>query len=378
MSLIAQSVSATGTADQQSSLPSELYAQYIQQHGLQTHPRQQAILVYFDHLQQSLYRQWAQPSRWWERIWRRRTTAAAHGIYLYGGVGQGKTLLMDLFYNSLPQAKVQRQHFHHFMLNIHQRLKQTGRDPLPKIADDIASATPVLCLDEFYVNDITDAMLLAGLLRALFANGVCLITTSNCAPDTLYRNGLQRERFLPAIDLLNTTLTVLNLDTGIDYRLQTLREDGTYHHPLDAHAAAHMQHAFNALCSHTCWQAHSIEILGRQIPVLGQAEGAVWFEFDTLCRSARSQADYLEIAREHHSVFISGIPALTATDDDAARRFLHLIDVLYEHRVKLIASAAVSIEELYSGQRLMFEFQRATSRLLEMQSEHYLAEAHRP
>jgi len=272
-----------------------------------------------------------------------------------------------------------RYHFHQFMQLVHRDLKglRSIQKPLDIVAGRVAREADVLCLDEFHVNDITDAMLMAGLLRALFDYGVCLVTTSNRAPDDLYKNGLQRARFLPAIELIKKFTRVINLDSKKDYRLAALRKEGTYHYPLSEKVSQHMRHAFATLTSHENWNTESITVNGRGISVIGEAEGAVWFSFDTLCNTARSQNDYLEIARFHHTVFLSDVPILTKDEDDAARRFLNLLDVLYDHRGKLVISAGGPAETLYSGKRLAFEFQRASSRLFEMQTEKYLRQERR-
>lgn len=304
---------------------------------------------------------------------------ALRGIYLWGGVGRGKTMLMDIFYQSLNNNRVIRKHFHHFMLHVHEDLKKLNktRDPLVTVSQGIAKKADVLCLDEFQVTDITDAMILAGLLRALFAEGVVLVTTSNIPPKDLYRDGLQRSQFLPAIDLLQNNCHVLNLDGTTDYRLQTLKRDGTYHHPLNEDTATRMQKAFDAVSSHTRWADNSIEILGREIAVIAQSEGAVWFQFKTLCDSPRSQNDYIEIVRRHHTIFISNLTAMNDQHNDVAKRFLNFIDVAYDSRVKLVISASNPIQEIYSGKKLEFEFARVLSRLIEMQSEEYLQQSHK-
>lgn len=359
-------------------LPSELYRQHLDNYGLSADDGQLRVLAALDRLHREL--NGARPARRLPWNWfARKNRPQTRGIYLWGGVGRGKTMLMDILYDSLEGATRRREHFHRFMLHVHQRCRRLKhvQHPLRRIAGELAGQARLLCLDEFHVNDITDAMLLAGLLEALFDEGVALVTTSNIAPDQLYAGGLQRARFLPAIELIKRHTQVVELKGAADYRLRALRKDGTYHWPLDENAARHLRSAFEALTSHARWAERDIEINGRAIPVHGQAEGAVWFGFDALCDSPRSQADYLEIARQHHSVFVSDVPVLDDRRADAARRFLNLLDVFYDNRVKLIVSAAAPIEKLYRGERLAFEFQRATSRLIEMQSEQYLSRTHR-
>lgn len=287
-------------------------------------------------------------------------------------------MLMDIFYDSLPFKQKSRQHFHHFIHRIHQQLQlhKNRQNPLALVAGSLAQQSRVLCLDEFHVNDITDAMLLSGLLAMLSEHGVCLVTTSNYKPDDLYKNGLQRSRFLPAIALIKARMEVLNLDNDTDYRLEALRKRGTYHYPLTDESRELMQTAFETLTSHEQWEEGFIVINNRKISVERIADGVIWFDFETLCNSPRSQADYIEIACRHHSILLSGLPAMGDMENDAARRFLNLLDVFYDRRVKLIIAAEVPIEKIYTGRRLAFEFQRATSRLIEMQSENYLGRVH--
>lgn len=358
--------------------PSELYKQRQQLYALRHDARQLSALSYFDKLQQPFTQSLPPPLRWWHKLLQRKRYPAVKGVYLWGGVGRGKTMLMDIFYETLPPELKLRQHFHHFINRIHQQLNshRNRQNPLELVADNIAHQAQVLCLDEFHVNDITDAMLLGGLLAALFKRGVCLAATSNYKPDDLYKNGLQRSRFLPAIELIKNNTDVLNVDNEIDYRLETLRKSGTYHYPMTDKNRALMQSAFETLASHEQWQEGIITINNRPVPARRFVDGVAWFDFDALCNSPRSQADYIEIACRHHSVLLSELPAMSDMENDAARRFLNLLDVFYDHRVKLIITAEVPIEEIYTGRRLAFEFQRATSRLIEMQSENYLSRNH--
>lgn len=356
--------------------PSQLYEQHCQQHGLVADSRQKSALAHFDRLHAALIES-RKPRTGWRRLFKRKP-APVRGIYLWGDVGRGKTMLMDIFHESLPGERKMRQHYHHFMRLVHRDLKglRSIEKPLTIVAGRVAREADVLCLDEFHVNDITDAMLLTGLLEALADYGVCVVATSNREPDELYKNGLQRERFLPAIELIKKSNRVIHLDHKHDYRLAALRKEGTFHCPLNSETAAHMEHAFATLTNHAPLVKHAIKVNDRNMSILGRAGGVAWFDFTALCRSSRSQIDYIEIARQFHSVFISEIPAMTKEHDDAARRFLTLLDVLYHHKVKLIASADTTIDKLYSGQKLAFEFQRATSRLHEMQSEKYLRQSH--
>lgn len=303
------------------------------------------------------------------------------GIYFWGGVGRGKTYLVDTFYEALPFERKLRVHFHRFMHRIHAELKLLkGRsDPLPLIAEKLAAETQILCFDEFFVQDITDAMLLGTLLQELFKRGVVLVATSNIIPDELYRNGLQRQRFLPAIALLNKHCEVINVDSGVDYRLRTLTRAEIYHAPADAEADANLERYFAELApDHKSRNKKGqIKINGRHIPVRLEADDVVLFDFAAICGGPRSQTDYIEIARLYHAVLISAVPQMGLHNDDAARRFIALVDEFYERRVKLIMSAEVPLEQLYSEGKLNFEFKRCISRLQEMQSHDYLAKAHK-
>lgn len=318
------------------------------------------------------------PGRDWRG--RRRDWTPVEGLYLWGGVGRGKTYLMDLFYEALPFSQKRRTHFHRFMLDIHRRRRDYTDtvDPLLPIARDIASEVRVLCFDEFFVSDIGDAMILGRLLDALFVHGVCLVATSNLTPDQLYRDGLQRERFLPAIDQLKAHVHVLNVDGGTDYRLRSLTQMALYHQPDDAHAEARLSETFQALAPGSTESETTITVNDRSLPFQQRAEGVIWFTFKALCEGPRSVADYIELAQTHHTVLISHVPALGLDGDDPARRFVHLVDAFYDRGVKLVISAAAPITALYQGQKLHFEFERTCSRLLEMQSEDYLARPHLP
>jgi cell division protein ZapE len=305
---------------------------------------------------------------------------AVRGLYLWGGVGRGKTHLMDGFYESLPFSRKRRTHFHRFMQSVHEARKRypDEQDPLAHVADEIATQARVLCFDEFFVSDIADAMILGRLLEVLFARGVTLVATSNIAPSGLYQDGLQRQRFLPAIALLEQHCEVLQVDGGIDYRLRVLEQAEIYHHPLDAQADLNLRRYFDAIAPEPGTANATLELHGRQIPTRHLSEGVAWFDFDALCRGPRGSADYVEMARCFHSVLLSNVPVLDAALEDEARRFITLVDEFYDRGVKLILSAAVPLERLYQGERLRFEFQRTESRLREMQSHQYLARPHLP
>ncbi len=304
------------------------------------------------------------------------------GLYFWGGVGRGKTFLMDSFYECLPFEKKLRVHFHRFMRRVHHDLERHKghANPLNRVAESIASEARVICFDEFFVSDITDAMILGLLLEALFERGVTLVATSNIIPDLLYRDGLQRRRFLPAIDLLNKHCEVVNVDGGRDYRLRVLEKAELFHSPLGDAAERAISATFDSLVvlEGEVKPHVNLDIEGRSIPARKVAEDLVWFDFAAICEGPRSQNDYIEVAREFHTVVISDVPLFSARNDDAARRFINLVDEFYDRSVKLAVSAAAPINKLYTGGRLRFEFQRTESRLLEMQSREYLACPHRP
>ena len=310
---------------------------------------------------------------------RRRRGEPLRGLYLWGGVGRGKTWLMDLFYDSLDFEARQRVHFHRFMQRVHRALRARGaeRDPLPRIARDWAGRCRILCLDEFFVADIADAMLLGGLLDSLFAQGVVLVTTSNSAPADLYRDGLQRARFLPAIESLQRHTRVLELGGSTDFRLRILEQSELFHHPLDDRADEVLADAFQRFAA-DCELNHALEINGRDFHARRRGDGVIWFDFGELCEKPRGSIDYIEIARAFNTVVVSGVPQLGDRDANAARRFITLIDEFYDRNVKLLMSAAVPPARLYTGQRLAFEFERTASRLTEMQSHDYLARPHLP
>jgi cell division protein ZapE len=302
------------------------------------------------------------------------------GLYFWGGVGRGKTYLMDAFFDTLPFENKLRAHFHRFMQRIHKELKSLSgeKNPLVIVADRIADEARVICFDEFFVSDITDAMILAGLFERLFARGVVLVATSNIIPDGLYKDGLQRARFLPAIALIKQRVEVVNVDGGVDYRLRALEQAELYYQPLGEAAEASLQHSFQRLAPEVAVANQALDIEGRQIKARFVADDVAWFDFTELCDGPRSQYDYIELARVYHAVVISNVPQMGADLEDQARRFINMIDEFYDRNVKLVLSAAVPLENLYTGGRLDFEFERTQSRLLEMQSEDYLGQEHRP
>jgi len=313
--------------------------------------------------------------KWFFR--KEKRTLIPQGLYFWGGVGRGKTYLMDCFFQALPSERKLRVHFHHFMLRVHNELRdvQQVEDPLKRLAQRFKDEFDVLCFDEFFVSDITDAMLLAGLFEAMFSQGLVLVATSNVPPHDLYRNGLQRARFLPAIDLIEQHCGVMNIDSGIDYRLRTLEQADIYHYPLDQTSEDNLNTYFDALVDTYHFQ-NKIVINHREIDVVKYANGILFVSFEQLCQTARSQNDYIEIAYLNHTVLLSSISQMSGDMDDVARRFISLVDEFYEHNVTLIISAEVPIECLYLGGNLQFEFQRCQSRLIEMQSREYLSREH--
>ncbi|VDY62968.1 AFG1-like ATPase [Shimwellia blattae] len=287
---------------------------------------------------------------------------------------------MDMFYQSLPGERKLRLHFHRFMLRVHEELGrlQGHSDPLNIVADDFKAQADVICFDEFFVSDITDAMLLGGLMKALFDRGITLVATSNIPPDELYRNGLQRARFLPAIEAIKAHCDIMNVDAGIDYRLRTLTQAHLWLSPLSEETREQMHQLYRALAGKPPEGESVLEVNHRPMPVLGTVNQTLAVDFATLCMDARSQHDYIALSRQFHTVFLTSVQVMDTRMESEARRFIALVDEFYERHVKLIVSAAVPLYEIYQGERLKFEFQRCLSRLQEMQSEEYLKLEHRP
>ena len=295
------------------------------------------------------------------------------GVYLWGGVGRGKSFLMDAFYSSLPVERKARLHFHEFMRGVHDQLKQlrSQSDPLEVVAKTIAQRYEIICFDEFHVSDIADAMILHKLLHELFEQGVSFVMTSNYEPSLLYTDGLHRDRILPAIELIKRRMDILNVDTGVDYRRRSLEQMRLYLTPITEQTHTELTEAFQNLTGEMP-VASQIEIESRQLPVLACHNNVVWFDFKTLCEGPRSQNDYLDLVSRFDTVLLSNVPKMAARDASAARRFTWLIDVLYDHKVKLIMSAAVPTSELYVSGPMSGEFHRTESRLMEMQSKEYV------
>jgi len=356
--------------------PLAIYERLVSDGGYQADAAQRKAIMELDRVWHELG---AHPvSGWWAKL-RGKRRPPVNGLYLWGGVGRGKTWMMDLFFDSLPGKHKLRIHFHRFMARVHAALrrKPSTRDPLEEIAREWAAHCRVLCFDEFHVDDIADAMLLGGLLQALFREGVTLVATSNVAPDDLYRDGLQRAKFLPAIDALKQNCHVMHVEGGLDFRLRLLQRSETFLQPLDQHAEKALADAFAAM-SAGCSLKPELEVNGRVLRARQRGDGIIWFNFAELCERPTGSTDYIEIARAFNTVLLSGVPLLDENSADAARRFINLVDEFYDRNVKLLVSAATAIDGLYTGKRLSFEFQRTASRLTEMQSEDYLARPHLP
>lgn len=303
-----------------------------------------------------------------------------HGVYIWGGVGRGKTFIVDFFYKHLPIERKQRTHFHSFMKSVHDQMRELGsiEDPLKQVAKNIAVKTRILCLDEMHVNDITDAMLLGGLFKYLFDDGVTLITTSNIPPSGLYKNGLQRQQFLPAIALLEQHTNVVNSDGDMDYRMRVLESVDVYQVGKGEAIDKELNQYFVKMVGEDAEIiSDPVKINGREIPVRRRCKAVAWFDFAALCVSSRSTLDYIELADHFSTILISDIPVMTTLQDDAARRFVNLIDEFYDRGVNVVISAEAAPEDLYTGTRLAFEFQRTVSRLMEMRSKEYLFTKHR-
>ena len=376
----------------------------VLQRGFRDDPAQTEALKRLDAIHRRLAEQ---DGRRLSKVIRLKRQPPAKGLYLWGGVGRGKTYLMDLFCECLPGTAKLRLHFHRFMLRVHGELARLkgAANPLDKVADGMRAEASVICFDEFFVSDIGDAMILGELLNALFERRVTLVATSNVAPGRLYENGLQRRRFLPAIERIEAHMDVLRIAAGEDYRLRALGDAGTYQWPLSPLAQARLAECFQAFspaatatgdAGEPATGLHApaadgvaampgaardgaaLEVNGRRIQTRRRGPGVAWFDFAELCEGPRSAHDYVELAKEFHAVVLSGVPVFDGRDDGAARRFVSLIDEFYDRNVKLALSAAAAPEALYRGERLAQEFQRTQSRLNEMRSRAYLGRPHKP
>jgi len=364
-----------------------LYERECQRNHYRPDPAQQRLVVLLDELRSRLIKPRANglSARLLEGLlgntpFGSRKTQPERGLYIWGGVGRGKTWLMDLFFTSLPFKNKQRSHFHRFMQSVHAELRKQAdqADPLERVADKIAGRTRVLCFDEFFVADIADAMILGNLFRALFERGVTLVATSNVPPKDLYKDGLQRVRFLPAIAMLEQHTEVVQMDGGTDYRLRLLERARTAFDSNDPGTAQALEQLFEAVAGEPGIANATLTLNHRRLRTRRLAKNAVWFDFKELCDGPRGQADYIEIAHCFHAVVLSDIPVLDTPQNDQARRLVTLVDEFYDRAVKLIVASAVPVNQLYRGTKLAFEFERTSSRLIEMQSQEYLARPHRP
>jgi len=360
--------------------PLTAYEDDLQNRDFHTDPAQKAAVLET----QSLFEKLISPEKPENNknlfsFFKQEKTEPIKGLYFWGGVGRGKSYLIDTFYDCLPFPQKSRIHFNHFMQKIHGRLKTLPKTPNPLVivAKDLAKQYRILCIDEFHVDDITDAMIMAGLLDSLFSHGVTLVTTSNIEPDLLYKNGLQRDRFLPAIDLIHEHTKIVHLDNGIDYRLALLEKHGTFHIVKTAEDSVEVlkQHLQELANTEIKYQ-QEITLNNRQLQCSAISDNQIWFSFEEICQTPRSSADYIALARDYETILVGSIPMMDDGKNDVAQRFIHLIDALYDHRVKFIATAFTPPETLYTGERLSFPFQRTASRLIEMRSENYLAQSH--
>ena len=311
------------------------------------------------------------------RRFRRQT--APKGVYMWGGVGRGKTWLMDQFFDSIPFRRKTRMHFHHFMQFVHKELNRNSgqQNPLDIVADQIYKEAVVICFDEFFVSNVTDAMILSDLFQKLFTRGITLVATSNIAPDGLYKNGIHRDRFIPTIEMVKKNCVILNVDAGVDYRLRVLKQAQLFKSPLSHDNQIWMAQRFSALTQSQTVSDEPITINKRIVETLGHTEDVLWCEFSELCMKPRSPADFIEIANIYNTVLVSNVPNLNDVLSEGTRRFIYLVDEFYDRGVKLLLTSEATIIDLYNGEKLAFEIERTRSRLLEMQSDDYLQSAHR-
>lgn len=363
--------------------PAEQYSRDLAEGKILPDPAQEEAIQELEALYRQLVAYWRRPRGFLRSLFGngREGPRDIRGLYFWGGVGRGKTYLMDIFFHCLPGERKLRMHFHRFMQTVHRSLyaHRGEKNPLALVAAEICGQADVICFDEFFVTDIGDAMILGNLFEALFGNGMVLVATSNIVPARLYERGLQRQKFLPAIALLEQHTRVINVDGGTDYRLRTLETAGIYHTPLDTDAEKAMRACFDNLSrGMVSEEGLVLEVLGRDIATRRWSEGIAWFDFTELCDGPRSAADYIEISQLFHTVLVSGVPVFDEYKEDQARRFISLVDEFYDQNVKLVLSAAAPLEGLYQGTDLAFPFERTRSRLLEMQSLAYLGHEHRP
>lgn len=356
--------------------PLQRYENALQSGEFSEDPQQRMAMTYLDNVCQRLLDNQAKSKGIFSFL---RKIDPPKGLYMWGGVGRGKTWMMDMFFESLPIERKMRQHFHHFMKRVHSELHQLQgqQDPLQKVADILHNEAEVICFDEFFVSNVSDAMILGDLFTLLFNKGITLVATSNIAPSGLYKDGLHRDRFLPAIAEVEKNCTVMNIDSGIDYRLRVLQQAELYVSPLTKENLHWLANRFTALSNNQHISQTPISINGREVTIKGRTENTLFVDFRSLCLQPRSASDFIEIANRFSTVLVDDVPALNDVIADPTRRFIYLVDEFYDRRVKLLIRAEQPILELYTGTKLAFEIERTRSRLLEMQSEDYLKAEHR-
>lgn len=356
--------------------PAERYAQALASGQFMPDDAQAQAVHELERVWQELIQRYKASKKAFRRF-RRQT--APQGVYMWGGVGRGKTWLMDQFYDSIPFRRKTRMHFHHFMQHVHRELNKLSgqRNPLDSVADQIYKDAVVICFDEFFVSNVTDAMILSDLFQKLFHRGITLVATSNIAPDGLYKNGIHRDRFIPTIEMVKKHCQVLNVDAGVDYRLRVLKQAQLFKSPLTHDHQNWMAQRFSALSNTQHYSSEPIIINQRIVETIAHTEDVLWCEFSELCFKPRSPADFIEIANIYNTVLVSNVPHLTDFLSEGTRRFIYLVDEFYDRGVKLLLTSEDSIIEIYQGEKLAFEIERTRSRLLEMQSDDYLNEEHR-
>lgn len=356
--------------------PEQRYSEVLSSGEFLPDEEQGAAIHALDVLWQQLIQRYQNSKKAFGRF---RQSESPQGVYMWGGVGRGKTWIMDQFFEAVPFRRKMRLHFHHFMQRVHADLNSLKgqRDPLDTVADRIYKDAVVICFDEFFVSNVTDAMILSDLFQKLFERGITLVATSNIAPDGLYKNGIHRDRFLPAIDWIKKKCTVLNVDAGVDYRLRVLKQANLYVSPLTHDSEVWLANRFGALTLSSDYSEDPIMVNERPIQVRGHTEDVLWCDFTELCMKPRSPADYIELSNTYNTILLGKVPLLNDNIADATRRLIYLVDEFYDRRVKLLVTAQQSIIALYEGEKLAFEIERTRSRLLEMQSDDYLQAEHR-
>ena len=356
--------------------PAERYAEVLASGQFMPDEAQAQAVAELDRVWQELIQRYKSSKRMFHRF---RKSTTPKGVYMWGGVGRGKTWLMDQFFDSIPFRRKTRLHFHHFMKYVHKELNKLSgqQNPLDIVADNIYKDAVVICFDEFFVSNVTDAMILSDLFQKLFSRGITLVATSNIAPNGLYKNGIHRDRFLPTIELVQKNCVILNVDAGVDYRLRVLKQAQLFKSPLTEENDLWIAERFRALTQAQVQSTSAITINQRIVETLGHTEDVLWCEFSELCFKPRSPADFIEIANIYNTILVSNVPKLNDYLSEGTRRFIYLVDEFYDRGVKLLLTSDDDIIEIYKGERLAFEIERTRSRLLEMQSDDYLNAEHR-